>query len=321
MKCPYCGNENGDDLLFCPSCGEKLREYGPPDLSGLYMEGQQAGHPDDEGHTPEKSMKAGTAVFILCAVVLCAAALLFWKPGFLLRKDMPSEDGSRPEPVTAEENRTTGTEEAAPVTESGGSEREVPATENRDSEKEVPATERTPETETPQTEAPLPETEYTVTESDVRLVQQLLAELGYDYVAVDGKAGPKTKMAISDFREKEGLPSGDHIDRELIDALETSVSRSQAAETFVPDFAGGDSQAFEDFWRYAQGEFSKEFVLQAGEKVQPQASIWNGEIEVNNPQIVSVDNEGVITALSPGTTKVVYHGSGDMKETYTVVVK
>ena len=50
-------------------------------------------------------------------------------------------------------------------------------------------------------------------------VQQALAEAGYDTGAPDGKKGPRTSGAISQYKQDHGLPSDSVIDRELLVAL------------------------------------------------------------------------------------------------------
>lgn len=69
----------------------------------------------------------------------------------------------------------------------------------------------------------------------VEIVQRRLYELGYTEVgsrradgSFDGKIGDMTKAAILAFRNDNGLPVGDVIDRQLLDALDTAPKRKLA---------------------------------------------------------------------------------------------
>lgn len=65
---------------------------------------------------------------------------------------------------------------------------------------------------------PVPAPEYS--RSEVRDVQQRLLTHGYVQVGgIDGLIGDNTRGAIRDFRAKNSMPEGDHIDQVLIDAL------------------------------------------------------------------------------------------------------
>ena len=56
-------------------------------------------------------------------------------------------------------------------------------------------------------------------EGVIQKVQEALAEEGFDCGASDGVMGQSTKTAISDYRKKNSLPSGDEIDDELLTSL------------------------------------------------------------------------------------------------------
>ena len=69
--------------------------------------------------------------------------------------------------------------------------------------------------------------EYLESAEGIKLTQQLLAQAGYDYIVDDGKVGPKTRQAVSDFRVNAGLPDSENIDQELILALQEYVNNPQ----------------------------------------------------------------------------------------------
>ncbi len=76
-----------------------------------------------------------------------------------------------------------------------------------------------------------------------------------------------------------------------------------------------------DLSRYTNGELNRKFILCVGERVQPSASIWNGGISISDEAVISVDDDGTITAKKVGTANVVYYGVGSMSMAYTVVVE
>lgn len=71
----------------------------------------------------------------------------------------------------------------------------------------------------------------------VQRVQSMLWDLGYTEVGsrdpngdFDGRIGTMTMGAISAFRNENGLPPGDHIDAELLEALATAQPRDLGTE-------------------------------------------------------------------------------------------
>ncbi len=62
-------------------------------------------------------------------------------------------------------------------------------------------------------------------EGDIREMQALLTSLGYDTRGVDGRLGPRTKLAISNFRRDQGLPASNEPTIELLNALRDAVRR------------------------------------------------------------------------------------------------
>ena len=69
--------------------------------------------------------------------------------------------------------------------------------------------------------------EYLESAEGIKMTQRLLAQAGYDYIVDDGKVGPKTRQAVSDFRVTAGLPDSENIDQELILALQEYVDNPQ----------------------------------------------------------------------------------------------
>lgn len=59
-----------------------------------------------------------------------------------------------------------------------------------------------------------------------KALQQQLVDLGYNEVGgIDGSIGSFTRAAIAAFRRDNGLPSGDRIDKQLVDAFKTAKPR------------------------------------------------------------------------------------------------
>ena len=65
----------------------------------------------------------------------------------------------------------------------------------------------------------------------VRQAQALLTFLGIDPNGVDGIAGKRTRSAVAQFREQNGLGDSDEIDDDLIAALRAQVEVAAAAVT------------------------------------------------------------------------------------------
>ena len=68
---------------------------------------------------------------------------------------------------------------------------------------------------------------------DVRQAQQALTEKGFNPGPVDGRMGPHTKAAISDFQKKENLKVTGRLDRETKSKL-VNASVSKKADTAAP---------------------------------------------------------------------------------------
>ena len=68
---------------------------------------------------------------------------------------------------------------------------------------------------------------------DVRQAQQALTEKGFNPGPVDGRMGPHTKAAISDFQKKENLKVTGSLDRETKSKL-VNASVSKKADTAAP---------------------------------------------------------------------------------------
>jgi peptidoglycan hydrolase-like protein with peptidoglycan-binding domain len=68
---------------------------------------------------------------------------------------------------------------------------------------------------------------------DVRHAQQALTEKGFHPGPVDGKMGPQTKAALSEFQKKENLKVTGRLDRETKDKL-VNASVSAKTDTSTP---------------------------------------------------------------------------------------
>lgn len=69
---------------------------------------------------------------------------------------------------------------------------------------------------------------------DVRHAQQALMDKGMNPGPIDGKMGPQTKAAISEFQKKENLKVTGRLDRETKAKLNGSASASTKADTTTP---------------------------------------------------------------------------------------
>jgi hypothetical protein len=59
----------------------------------------------------------------------------------------------------------------------------------------------------------------------IKVIQARLAAVGSDPGPIDGILGPKTREALKQFQETEGLPSTGKVDNHTRDALERVKSR------------------------------------------------------------------------------------------------
>ena len=338
MKCPNCGADVDDKYMFCPSCGKAIKKAESLDMPEMNT---------DIYYVVKPHKKSGWSKVLLIIILLIAglAALYFCIPQVRLTVDSKAAElvsriqGVRPKETFSQAEtkaretavRDTAAGETAPKEEPVKQETAAGET----APKEEPVKQDTAAGETTAKEEPVDtaagetapkeepvkqDTEHKESEDDVRQVQQLLARAGFDYIVDDGKLGPKTKGAIREFRAQAALPEGDYIDQELIDTLTEYVNSPQADTSSNQSVVSG-RLVNEDIMRMAEGEMSQRYTLSVGERVQPQASIWNGSVDVSDPAVVSVDGEGVLTALASGTATVVYHGVGDMKEAYTIIVE
>ena len=62
--------------------------------------------------------------------------------------------------------------------------------------------------------------------TQVKEIQTLLNDLGYDAGRADGLMGRKTRKAIRTFQRDEGLPINGRPSRGLVEALQTAVARA-----------------------------------------------------------------------------------------------
>lgn len=83
---------------------------------------------------------------------------------------------------------------------------------------------------------------------DMRRVQSLLTELGYDPGPIDGLMGRRTASAIRRFQTAEGLSADGHIEAGLVFALERRAAPSAQIES-GPSFQAGASRLATAEWR------------------------------------------------------------------------
>lgn len=75
------------------------------------------------------------------------------------------------------------------------------------------------------------EASITPTRGQIRKSQRLLGGLGFDVGPVDGIAGPRTRAAVRDYQEQNGLPDTGVITAGLIARLETGKSGDEPAQS------------------------------------------------------------------------------------------
>ena len=71
----------------------------------------------------------------------------------------------------------------------------------------------------------MPENEQAMTVADVRELQTKLNELGYDSGEPDGRVGSRTRGAIRDYQEANGLPMDAYASRELLDSVNAALNQ------------------------------------------------------------------------------------------------
>ena len=66
----------------------------------------------------------------------------------------------------------------------------------------------------------------------IRNVQQALVDQGYQVGPVDGRMGPKTRDALRDFQQKQGMKANGRLDQQTLAALgvETGTQQAQTPE-------------------------------------------------------------------------------------------
>jgi putative peptidoglycan binding protein len=61
--------------------------------------------------------------------------------------------------------------------------------------------------------------------ADLQEAQKLLVKLGFEVGATDGIMGPRTKTALQQFAEKEGISFDGHVSRDLLDLLRIRTTK------------------------------------------------------------------------------------------------
>src|SRR5262249_8174025 len=74
-------------------------------------------------------------------------------------------------------------------------------------------------------------------EADIRQVQHVLIERGYS-VEVDGRVGPRTRLALIQFQRREGLQATGRIDNRTITSLGVTVTSNQRGGGQQPSTTG-----------------------------------------------------------------------------------
>ncbi len=83
MKCPKCGNENPEHVVYCGSCGEELSRPANPRMTGIDRS-ESTLKQESVVEGPEKRERAESS-YILAATVSSALALSLLIAGFILR--------------------------------------------------------------------------------------------------------------------------------------------------------------------------------------------------------------------------------------------
>src|SRR4030095_14899336 len=71
----------------------------------------------------------------------------------------------------------------------------------------------------------------TMSSDQVRQIQQALSDRGYNPGPVDGVMGPKTRQAMHNFRQAQGLTGGDSMDSATLSALGVDTGSSGRGDT------------------------------------------------------------------------------------------
>jgi peptidoglycan hydrolase-like protein with peptidoglycan-binding domain len=69
---------------------------------------------------------------------------------------------------------------------------------------------------------------------NVRTAQQTLQDKGFNPGPIDGRMGPQTKAAITDFQKKENLKVNGRLDKETKDRLGMTASMSSTSSPAAP---------------------------------------------------------------------------------------
>ncbi len=72
---------------------------------------------------------------------------------------------------------------------------------------------------------------------DIRAAQQALKDKGFDPGPIDGRMGPRTKAAVSEYQGKENLKATGRLDRETKAHLTGTAATSGRADTTTPPAA------------------------------------------------------------------------------------
>ena len=62
---------------------------------------------------------------------------------------------------------------------------------------------------------------------EIRNLQRMLSEIGFDSNGVDGILGPNTRAAVRDFQESEGSTPDGYVSAELIESVRRAVRARQ----------------------------------------------------------------------------------------------
>jgi peptidoglycan hydrolase-like protein with peptidoglycan-binding domain len=75
-------------------------------------------------------------------------------------------------------------------------------------------------------------------QDDIRQAQEALQDQGLYHGQVDGKWGPQTKQAVSQFQKKNGLKQSAQLDQQTLDDLQNNSSGSSSGS-----MSGGSSSS------------------------------------------------------------------------------
>jgi peptidoglycan hydrolase-like protein with peptidoglycan-binding domain len=81
-------------------------------------------------------------------------------------------------------------------------------------------------------------------EEDIRQAQEALQDQGLYHGQIDGKWGPQTKQAVSQFQKKNGLKQTAQLDQQTLDDLQNNASGSTSGGSSSSGRSPNSSSSF-----------------------------------------------------------------------------